>query len=94
MGDAVDLPSLRWNVCYALDSGVAGFLVPAMANEVDKLSQEERQQILEAVLEENGGRVPVIGGASAATAEQRRQYAAERVSGGGRPSRVPYPGRA
>ena len=75
-GDALDLPSLRRNVRYALEAGVVGFLVPAMASEVDKLSQEERQQIVEAVLEENGGRVPVIGGASAATAGQRKQHAA------------------
>ena len=55
--DAVDLPSLRKNVRYALESGVVGFLVPAMASEVDKLSVEERKQIVEAVLEENGGQV-------------------------------------
>ncbi|UCF99322.1 MAG: dihydrodipicolinate synthase family protein [Spirochaetaceae bacterium] len=74
--DAVDLPSLRKNVRYALECGVAGFLVPAMASEVDKLSREERRQIVEAVLEENRSRVPVIGGASAATAVERRQNAA------------------
>jgi 4-hydroxy-tetrahydrodipicolinate synthase len=73
--DAVDLSSLRRNVRYALDSGVAGFLVPAMASEVNKLSREERKQIVEAVLEENAGQVPVIGGASAATGEERRQNA-------------------
>jgi 4-hydroxy-tetrahydrodipicolinate synthase len=78
-GDEVDLPSLRRNVRYAIDSGVAGFLVPAMASEVDKLSAEERRQIVEAVLEENGGRVPVIGGASAAAAEQRRRNAADLI---------------
>lgn len=70
--DAVDLAALRRNVPYALDSGVAGFLVSAMASEVDKLSPEERKQIVVAVLNENGGRVRVIGSASAATAEQRR----------------------
>jgi len=74
--DAVDLPSLRRNVRYALESGVAGFLVPAMASEVDKLSSEERRRIVEAVLAENGGRVAVIGGSSAATAEERKQNAA------------------
>ena len=74
--DAVDLPSLRRNVRYALESGVAGFLVPAMASEVDKLSAEERRRIVEAVLAENGGRVAVIGGSSAATAEERKQNAA------------------
>ena len=74
--DAVDLPALKRNVRYALDSGVAGFLVPAMASEADKLSPEERKQIVAAVLKENDGRVSVIGGASAATAEQRKQITA------------------
>jgi len=69
---AVDLPSLRKNVRYALEAGVAGFLVPAMAAEVDKLSPEERRRIVEAVLQESGGRVPVIGGASAAAGAERK----------------------
>jgi 4-hydroxy-tetrahydrodipicolinate synthase len=73
--DAVDLPSLRRNVRYAIESGVAGFLVPAMASEVDKLTPEERRRIVGAVLEENEGAVPVIGGASAATGEERRENA-------------------
>ena len=74
--DAVDLPSLRKNVRYALEAGVAGFLVPAMAGEVDKLSAEERRDIVEAVLAENGGRATVIGGASASTPQERVATAA------------------
>ena len=70
--DAVDLSSLRKNVRYAIQSGVVGFLVPAMAGEVDKLSSEERQRIVEAVLVENNGQVAVIGGASAPTAAERK----------------------
>ena len=76
---ALDVPSLRRNVRYALKSGVAGFLVPAMASEVDKLSGEERRRIVQTVLEENGGRVPVIGGASAAEAQERCRTAAALV---------------
>jgi dihydrodipicolinate synthase/N-acetylneuraminate lyase len=74
--DAVDLPSLGKNVRYALEAGVAGFLVPAMASEVDKLSSEERRRIVVTVLAENGGQVLVIGGSSAATAEERNKNAA------------------
>jgi 4-hydroxy-tetrahydrodipicolinate synthase len=74
--DAVDLPSLGRNVRYALEAGVAGFLVPAMASEVDKLSLEERMVIVEAVLGKNGGQVPVVGGASASTPEERKAIAA------------------
>jgi 4-hydroxy-tetrahydrodipicolinate synthase len=74
--DAVDLSSLRANVRYALDARVAGFLVPAMASEVDKLSASERRRIVEAVLAENNGQATVIGGASAGTAEERKANAA------------------
>ena len=80
--DAVDLPSLGRNVRYALEAGVAGFLVPAMAAEVGKLSAAERRRIVEAVLAENSGRVPVIGGASAATAQERKENAATLIAQG------------
>jgi dihydrodipicolinate synthase/N-acetylneuraminate lyase len=38
----IDFSALQKNVGYALDAGVAGFLVPAMASEVYKLSETER----------------------------------------------------
>ena len=69
--DAIDLDGLRKNVHYALNAGVAGFLVPAMAAEVGKLSLAERKTMVRAVLESVAGRVPVIGGASAPTTEER-----------------------
>ena len=71
--DRVDLEALRRNVRRALAAGVAGFLVPAMAAEVDRLTLEERRGMVQAVLEEAAGRVPVIGGASAASAGERRR---------------------
>jgi 4-hydroxy-tetrahydrodipicolinate synthase len=73
--DEIDLISLKRNVRYALNAGVAGFLVPAMASEVGKLTQAERREIVKAVLEEAGDQVPVIGGASAADAAARRAAA-------------------
>ncbi len=80
--DAIDLPSLRRNVRKALKAGVAGFLVPAMAAEVGKLTLEERRRLVEAVLDEVGGTAPVIGGASAESPEQRVQIAGELVAAG------------
>jgi len=59
----IDLPALKQNVEYALNAGVAGFLVPAMASEVYKLSENERLEMVSAVLEEVNGKVPVIAGA-------------------------------
>lgn len=68
---AVDLDSLCRNVRTAMSAGVNGFLVPAMASEVDKLTENERKQIVESVLNETKGQVTVIGGASASTADLR-----------------------
>ena len=69
--DAIDVTGLRANVRYAIKAGVSGFLVPAMASEVGKLRASERDLIVRAVLDESAGRVPVIGGASAATTAER-----------------------
>ncbi len=61
--DKIDETGLRLNVQTALKAGVAGFLVPAMASEVYKLTHDERLQMLDIVLEEVQGKVPVIAGA-------------------------------
>ena len=59
----IDFESVKRNVNEALKAGVAGFLVPAMASEVYKLTATERQKILALVVETVEDRVPVIGGA-------------------------------
>ncbi len=61
--NTIDIKALKLNVAEALKAGVAGFLVPAMAAEVYKLSEQERLKMVEAVLESVSGRVPVIAGA-------------------------------
>ena len=67
----IDHGSLAANVTLALDQGVSGFLVPAMASEVGKLSFDERLDLVRKVVNVVAGRVPVIGGASAATQVER-----------------------
>jgi 4-hydroxy-tetrahydrodipicolinate synthase len=61
--NSIDFSALQKNVRYALSSGVAGFLVPAMASEVYKLSEIERIDMVSAVLDEVNGKVTVIAGA-------------------------------
>jgi len=78
--DTLDLPGLRRHVQEAIRAGVAGFLVPAKAAEVDRLSAAERRSLVETVLEEAAGRVPVIGGASAASPAERLERARELVA--------------
>ena len=69
--DHVDADALARNVEYAIESGVAGFLVPALASEVYRLRPAERTLLVRTTLETARGRVPVIGGASAATETER-----------------------
>lgn len=61
--NTIDYKALKRNVHEALKAGVVGFLVPAMASEVYKLSDNERIKMVEAVLEEVNEKVPVIAGA-------------------------------
>ncbi len=72
--DTVDLGALERNVESALQAGVAGFLVPAMASEVDALTETEREEIVKRVVGTVSGQVPVIGGASAPTTAERLRW--------------------
>ncbi len=65
-----DIEALRGHVEYAVMAGVDGFLYPAMASEVEFLSRKERLELTAAVVDACGGRVPVIGGASAVPEER------------------------
>lgn len=71
LDDQIEVEGLKRNVAEALDAGVSGFLVPAMASEVGKLSEAERELMVETVAVAAGGRAVVIGGASAPGAEAR-----------------------
>lgn len=62
---AADAPALRRVARFALACGAAGVVFPGFASEVDDLSAEERQMLLRAVVDELGGRIPVIAGATA-----------------------------
>lgn len=73
--ETIDTEALAANVQMALDAGVAGFLVPAMAAEVGKLTEPERALMVKTTVDCAGGRVPVIGGASAPDALTRERVA-------------------
>lgn len=68
---ALDLDGLHRNVRYAVEAGVAGFLMPALASEVAYLTREEKQAAVSAVVAETAGRAAVIGGASADDPEEQ-----------------------
>ena len=60
--DQVDLKALADHVKYAIDAGVSGFLVPAMASEVKKLTHTEKLGMVESVLAAVNNAVPVFAG--------------------------------
>ncbi|MBI5653271.1 MAG: dihydrodipicolinate synthase family protein [Chloroflexi bacterium] len=79
--DQLDLASLARLIEDALDSGVNGFLAPAVASEIAYLSDAERARIVEQIAMTNARRVPFIVGASANEIAMCQQHArlAERV---------------
>ncbi len=90
--DRVDADALAAHVEYALRSGVAGFLVPALASEVYKLTAGERGLVVRTTLDATRGRVPVIGGATAASADERLAAARQLIELGcdGVLAAIPY----
>lgn len=71
--NALDIRSLERNVLYALDARVAGFLVPAMASEVYKLSFEERMEMVAAVKHIAGDKALLIAGAGEPDQQKRKK---------------------
>ena len=67
--DRIDFDGLQKHIDNAIEAGICGFLLPVVASEVNKLSSAERDSIVEAAIEVNNGRVPVVGGASALNKE-------------------------
>ena len=87
----IDHQSISRYVEHAIASGVSGFLVPAMAAELTKLSPGERKSIVKTVIETAHERVPVIGGASAPSQRERIDYIRELESIGCRGVLVSFP---
>jgi 4-hydroxy-tetrahydrodipicolinate synthase len=61
---------------------VAGFLAPAIASEVGRLSPVERRLVIDTVVKAAKGLLPLVGGASAPTRAERRERAAEVLDAG------------
>ncbi len=64
---AVDPRAMRRIVRFAMDSRVSGVVFPGFASEVDDLTPVERVELLRVVLDELGGTLPIIAGASSPT---------------------------
>jgi 4-hydroxy-tetrahydrodipicolinate synthase len=76
----IDEESLRAQVAFSLAAGVRGLVTTAISGEFFTLSDRERRQVVEIVVAENAGRLPVIAtvnGVSAAHAVELTRDAAE-----------------
>lgn len=72
-----DADSLRRLAEYLIRCGVDGMTYPGVASEVGQLTPDERQALLDVVLSEVAGRVPVIAGVSSSDAATTIRLAAE-----------------
>jgi len=59
---SIDIESLEKHVDYAIEAGVSGILYPAMASEVNYLTEYEKIEGIKAVMATNQNKVKVIGG--------------------------------
>jgi len=69
----IDFHALEQNVREALDAGVVGFLVPAMASEVQKLSKQERLDMVNCVLQTTEGTLPVFAGNASSSVDEAKE---------------------
>jgi len=68
--NALDLAGQRRVIRFALEAGAHGLVFPGVASEYSHLSLPEREQLLALVAAETAGKVPLVGGASAPTANE------------------------
>jgi 4-hydroxy-tetrahydrodipicolinate synthase len=66
----LDLTAQRRVIRFALEAGAHGLVFPGVASEYSHLSLPEREQLLALVAAETAGKVPLVGGASAPTANE------------------------
>lgn len=65
--NVIDPSGIRAVVRFALDAGAHGVVFPGVASEYEFLTPDEREKLIAVVWDEVAERVPIVGGASAAT---------------------------
>ncbi len=73
--DALDLESLRREVDFCVEMGSHGLVYPVLSSEFQFLTDEERRTGVEAVIDANRGRIPVVAGVAGASAAIAIDYA-------------------
>ena len=80
--DRIDFPSLERLIERSIDDGISGCIMPAVASEVTKLSDEERTRFVEEVIRMVDGRVHVTAGVSDPDVKRSQRLASHAVEAG------------
>ncbi|HBV88553.1 MAG TPA: 4-hydroxy-tetrahydrodipicolinate synthase [Desulfosporosinus sp.] len=78
----IDWSGLKNNVNYFINQGVAGIVINGSTGEFVSLSKEERFQMVEVVMKEVNGRIPVIVGTAAETTKEAIEYTKQAKANG------------
>lgn len=71
----IDIPSFRRVIDFCIECGAHGLVYPVNASEFSALSDAERFQLSEVLVEQNKGRLPVIIGVAGVTQEIAAKFA-------------------
>lgn len=80
--DRIDFPSLERLIERSIEDGISGCIMPAVASEVTKLSDEERTSFVEEVIRLVDGRVHVTAGVSDPDVKRSQRLARHAVEAG------------
>src|SRR4030042_2750377 len=72
----IDVPSFRRVLNFSGECGAHGLVFPVNASEFTSLSDAERCELSEVLVEQNAGRVPAIVGVAGVTREVAAKFAA------------------
>ena len=72
---AIDVPSFRRVVDFCIECGAHGLVFPVNASEFTALSDAERMELSEVLVEHNAGRLPVIIGVAGVAQEPAAEFA-------------------
>lgn len=78
----LDEASLKSLVAFELNAGVAGLTILGIMGEAHKLAEDERRRVVEVVIEQVNGRVPVVVGTSHTGAEMAARLSREAEAAG------------
>ena len=72
----LDLSGMRRQVAFCVEAGAHGLVFPVLGSEFQFLSDAERRQLLEVVVDEASGRIPVIAGVAGPSVNVAVEHAA------------------